>query len=264
MRDQKRSQTRDQLKEHFKNGKIPTATHYEDLIDSMLHKVEDGISKDEEGGLNIHCSGESLNLLSLYPEINSSKPFFMVSKDMQVPTSLKLGPINPGEVGNDAQSFYFGRKGNFGIGTPCSKNLRLEVRGFAGMEGRIGTYKNDTNYKEAFADGTWYRITPDLNNCHGFEVVARTGKKGSGKFALMHAIALSAYGKRGGKIRKTRAHFGFFWNKLNLRWNGTSKEYWLEIRTNSNYGDKAKIYYSVTKLWADDSFLARGEYHQNE
>lgn len=256
----KQSQTREQLKEYFKNGKIPTGQNYADLIDSMVHKVDDGVSKDEEGGLNIHSAGESMNLVSFYPEVNAPNPFFRISKDQRSPENLKLQTYAPGAEGGEDTGFFFGKKGNLGLGKPCDSQLKLEVKGFAGMEGRIGTYRADT----VDADGEWHPILEKLNNCSGFEVIARTGKKNKGKFAMMHAIALSAYGRKGGKIKKTRTHYGFFWNKLNLRWVGGTTNYQLQIRTNSNYGPGVKIYYRITKLWEDHAFLGAEEYHHNE
>jgi hypothetical protein len=72
----------------------------------------------------------------------------------------------------------------------------------------------------------------------------------------MHALALSAFGRSRSKIRKTSAHYGYFWNKLNLRWKGNSThDYELQLRTNSNYGDDADIYYQISKLWDDECFL---------
>jgi len=89
-------------------------------------------------------------------------------------------------------------------------------------------------------------------------------KKGTGKFAIMHATALSVFGPKGGKIRRTNAHYGFFWNKLNLRWTGNSKNYSLEIKSNSNYGEDVDIYYTITKLWDDQLFLSADYYYSDK
>jgi hypothetical protein len=84
-----------------------------------------------------------------------------------------------------------------------------------------------------------------------FEVVARTGVVGSGRFSIMHAIAVRAYGRSWGRIRKTCSHHGFLWNRLNLRWRGSTHDYRLEIRSNSHFGKDVPIDYCITRLWGD-------------
>jgi hypothetical protein len=85
--------------------------------------------------------------------------------------------------------------------------------------------------------------------------MARTGLKGSGRFAIMHAIALSAYGHSRSRIRRTCAHYGFFWNKLKLRWKGSTHNYSLQLRSNSNFGSGVPIHYSITRLWDDEEVI---------
>jgi hypothetical protein len=131
----------------------------------------------------------------------------------------------------------------------------MEVEGFVGMQGRIGTYNSGSRP----ADGKWHTILENLDHCQAFEIMARTGKKGTGRFALMRAVALGVYGPRGSKIKKTQSYYGFFWNKLNLRWTGTTHEYNLEIRSNSNYGEEVNIHYTITRLWDDFLFLDPNE-----
>ena len=48
---------RDELKEHFKNGRLPTEQHFAHLIDSTINKQEDGFSKDEENGMKCMACG---------------------------------------------------------------------------------------------------------------------------------------------------------------------------------------------------------------
>jgi hypothetical protein len=104
-----------------------------------------------------------------------------------------------------------------------------------------------------------------LNNCHVFEVVARTGKTGKhSRFAMLHAVAVSAFGSSQNKITKTCAYRGFFWNKINLRWHGTTHDYKLEIRTGRNYGDNTEIFYKVGKLWDDELFMPQDYYYDKK
>ncbi len=249
----KQYQSREQLKEFFRNGKMPSEKNYSDLINSMVHKVDDGFSKDEINGLRISSTEEAKNLISFYKDLNEQDPFFLIAKDELDPTSLALKPFELAEgvkSGND-NSFFFHTNGKLGIGTKCDDTFKMEVNGFVGMQGRIGTYNSGSRP----ADGKWHTILEKLDHCQAFEIMARAGKKGTGRFALMHAVVLGVYGPRGSKIKKTQTYYGFFWNKLNLRWTGTTHDYRLEIRSNSNYGEDVLIHYTITRLWDDFLFL---------
>ncbi|MBB2147955.1 hypothetical protein [Pedobacter gandavensis] len=253
------NQTRAQLKGYFRKGKIPTETQYAALIDSVVNKVDDGFLKDEEFGFHIQSTGKSKTFASLFPDNNAIDPFFVISKDQAKPKNLKLQPYVKGDD-NENFSFYFGANGNLGLGKPAADKIKLEVAGFVGMQGRAGTFRAG----KFPADGQWHTIVKDLNNCHAYEVMARAGAKGKGKFALMQATALGVYGKRGSKIKKTRTCYGFCWNHLNLRWIGTTHNYALQIRTNSNYGHHAQIFFKVSQLWNDHEFLDEGYFHKND
>ena len=64
MGKKKQYQSREQLKEFFRNGKVPSEKHYSDLINSMVHKVDDGFAKDAINGLRISSIEEAKNLIS--------------------------------------------------------------------------------------------------------------------------------------------------------------------------------------------------------
>lgn len=249
---------RAELKKYFRNGHIPTETHFGYLIDSIIVQQDDGIAKDEENGYKISPLGSSNRLITFYNGMDQLEPFFYVDRDNHQSSSLRFTSGLPSSGNDDNTSTFFHQDGKIGIGKRCSEDLKTEVNGFIGMEGRKGTHKVGT----APADGKWHKIVDGLDNCQGFEVMARTGKKGTGRFSIMHAIALSAFGKSKGSIKKTTSYFGFFWNKLNLRWNGTTHNYCLEIRTNRNYGAGVNIYYNIGKLWDDELFLQQDEYYK--
>jgi len=253
---------RQRLLAYFRNGKIPTEEHYSDLINSMVHKDDDGFSKDKENGLKIYSDDSSNNLVSFYKDINSIDPFYIISKDKTDPDCLKFQAFDgaANNVENNSSALFFHTDGKIGIGKTCNDQYKTEIDGFVGMQGRIGTFKSGS----VAADGGWKPIITNLQNGQAFEVVARAGKKGTGKFAIMHATALSVFGPKGGKIRRTNAHYGFFWNKLNLRWTGNSKNYTLEIKSNSNYGNDVEIYYTITRLWDDQLFLSNDYYYSDK
>ena len=253
---------RQRLLAYFRNGKIPTEEHYSDLINSMVHKDDDGFSKDKENGLKIYSDDASNNLVSFYKDINSIDPFYIIGKDKTDPDCLKLQAFeaSTGTVEDNSTAIFFHTNGKIGVGKTCDDQYKTEIDGFVGMQGRIGTFKSGS----VPANGDWQPIVIGLEYAQAFEIVARTGKKGKGRFAIMHATALSVFGPKGGKIKRTNAYYGFFWNKLNLRWTGNSKQYSLEIKSNSNYGDDVDIYYTVTRLWQDSLFLSKDYYSDKD
>lgn len=248
---------REDLKKYFRNGQIPSENHFSYLIDSMINKQDDAFLKDKDNGFVIASMGNSNKFLSLYKNINDLDPFFSLEKDEQGVESLKINPVRETEKASNDSSFYFDVEGRLGIGKKSEEAFRLDVNGFVGMQGRMGTFLSG----KVPADGQWHTIVDGLDNCNAFEVVARTGKRGTGKFAILHAIALSAFGGSRSKIRKTSAHYGFFWNKLKLRWRGTTHNYSLQLKTGNNYGEDIDIYYHISKLWDDETFVPAEYYN---
>ncbi|WP_448699242.1 hypothetical protein ACFGVR_19935 [Mucilaginibacter sp. AW1-3] len=253
---------RQRLLAYFRNGKIPSEEHYSDLINSMVHKDDDGFSKDDENGLKIYADEKYNSLISFYKNINAIDPFFVMGKDKTDPDALKIQPIDDSDdptVDTDATSVFLHTNGKVGIGKKCEPKYKMEVDGFIGMGGRIGTYKSGA----VTADGNWQPIITGLKNAQAFEVIARAGKKGTGKYAIMHATALSIFGPKGGKIRRTNGYYGWFWNKIKLRWTGDSSNYALEIKVGSNYGEGIEIFYTVSRLWDDSLFLSDDYYYSD-
>lgn len=250
---------REDLKNFFRNGGIPTENHFSDLIDSMLNKHDDGFAKDNENGLILSSSKVSKKLITLFKSIDDVNPFFFIEKDEQEIAGLRFSPADDlNDNLREKNSFFFHVNGSLGIGKRSHKDYSLDVNGFAAMEGRIGTFAQG----RIPADGQWHTIIDGLDNCQAFEVIARTGKKRSGKYAILHAHALSAFGRSRSKIRKTSAYYGFFWNKIGIRWKSKhTHDYALQLRTNCNYGTAIFIDYKVTRLWDDESFLSDGHYY---
>ncbi|NCT94929.1 MAG: adhesin [Chitinophagaceae bacterium] len=242
---------REDLKKYFRKGQVPAENHFSFLIDSMINKQDDGFLKDKEDGLVIAATDNSSRFMSFYKNVNDINPFFSLERDGQDVENLKLNPVYEDDKMANANSFYFDVEGRLGIGKASELPYKFEVDGFAAMQGRVGTYKSG----QVAADGKWQTILEGLDNCSAFEIVARTGKKGSGKFAIMHAVAMSAFGGTRGRIRSTSAYYGFFWNKLKLRWKGTTHNYSLQIKTGNNYGADVDIFYKITRLWDDEAFM---------
>ncbi len=235
---------REQLKKYFRNGMLPTENHFAILIDSMFNKVDDGISKSDEDGLMIFPAGDEDKLLSFYDYLKDKRASWVLVNGRGETKGLILQ-----EEGKNEPTVFFQKEGNVGIGTllPTEK---LHVAGLVASEGRVGTFKKG----QIPADGKWHDILVGLSGCQGFEIIAHAGRKQKGKYALLQATALSTFGNSRAKIRKTCAHYGFWWNKIDCRWQGETFNYRLQMKTKSNYGGESKITYQVAKLW-DDSFL---------
>src|SRR5690606_17966422 len=154
MGKKKQYQSREQLKEFFRNGKIPSEKHYADLINSMVHKVDDGFSKDEINGLRISSTEETKNLISFYKDLNEQDPFYVVAKDELDPDALTFKPFHAVENAKNEtdSSFFFHNNGKLGIGKKCDDKFKVDVNGFVGFEGRIGTYNSGTRP----ANGRWH------------------------------------------------------------------------------------------------------------
>lgn len=244
---------RKELFELFRNGKIPSENHFKNLIDSTLNIKEDGFKKTKEEGLVIKPLGDSKRFLTLYKSVDDINSFFSFEKEEEGVPGLKL----TSDPANTDTAVYVHTNGAMGIGQKAEEGQRLSVNGFIAAQGRTGNYLTGA----VPANGRWQRVNPAeeyFDGCQALEVVARAGRPNSRKYAIMHALALSAYGGKSSKhrIRRTGAHFGFLWNRIRLRWRSVdANHYYLEIKTSSNYGEGATIHYRICKLWDEDFII---------
>lgn len=235
-------QKRETLKKYFQNGSLPTAGSFEDLIDSSVNIVDDGIDISDKDGLML-CP----------PEGNPAMTFFRLNQEPEPLWTTSLSDngsetgLNFNEPTNEEGSrLFLENGGRVGVNTQ-KPQFALDVRGYVGMSGRVGTMAG-----EVPADRKWHTILEGLNEANAYEIVARTGVKDSGKHCLIHALALSTFGKSRAKIKKTKAFYSF-WKPCNikLRWAGSTFDYRLEIKCSQNLGDGVMIRYFITKLWED-------------
>ncbi|MEX6627294.1 hypothetical protein [Tenacibaculum salmonis] len=237
---------RQSLKTLFAAGARPKESNFFSLIDAMLNKVDDGISKNEKDGLVLAPKGEDSNkVISFYDNVEDELPQWSVALGQNEDNDLSIeAPITNTKA---ITAISFKKSGAIGIGTKKPRTT-LEVTGVLGADTRIGTYKIGT----ISADGHWHDIVTGLDGCIAFEVMAQVGKAKAGRYALLHAHALSTFGKSHHKIRKTQAHYGWFWNKIDIRFTGSTYDYKLQMRTKSDYGTGQNIQYHITKLWDTD------------
>jgi hypothetical protein len=234
---------RESLKAIFSDGHRPDENSFGSLIDSMVNKVEDGISKNEKDGLMLAPElSESDRLISFFKKIDDETPAWSIVLAQDGVEGL--GIVENISSQEKQSRFFLEQNGNVGIGTTTPKT-KLEVKGITGMESRVGTFKIDM----VPANGSWHDIITDLNGSNAFEIMAQVGKKKSGKYALLHAHALSTFGKSRSRISCTQAHYGWWWNKIALRWAGSTYNYKLQMKTRTNYGNGHHIRFHITKLW---------------
>lgn len=243
---EKKPLNRASLKTIFSNGSRPNENNFGSLIDSMVNKVDDGISKNIKDGLILSPeSDESDRLISFYEKVQDDLPQWGIELAQDGQQGLGfIQPITPTET---KTRMFFEKSGNIGVGTTQPKTT-FEVNGILGANSMVGTYELST----VPADGSWHNIITGLNGCCAFEIMAQVGKEKTGKYALVHAHALSTFGRSRNKIKITQAHYGWWWNKIALRWAGTTYNYSLQIKTRSNYGADQEIKFHVTKLWDNE------------
>ncbi len=240
---------RNTLKHYFKKGDIPSEAEFEHLIDSGINKIDDGFSKTRDHGLMISGVGGSENLISFYEEIQDEDAQWVISINKEDTISGEKNDLEIRNPESEIPLLTFNKEGRMGINEPMPKT-ELDVNGWISSKGRLGSYAGGSTIP---ADGSWYAITPALNHCQAFEIVARTGIKDSGMHAIMHAVAVSAYGNSSSSIRKTRGCYNF-WKpvRLQLRWTGSTYAFQLEMRCKQNLGRDVQIKYFITQLWSDE------------
>lgn len=231
---------RETLKNFFKKGTMPSEANFADLIESTVNIADDGLFKNIENGIVISPSGSSQKVISFFKDIEQN----------ELAWSCELGPDNvePGYLIRNRHStpcFYISPTGNTGINT-ISPKTTLEVNGYTSTAGLIGG-----TVASVPANGQWQDIVTGLEGCNALEIIARVGKENSGKYALLHAHALSTFGRSCQKIKTLQAHYGWPWNKMKLRWHGDTFNYKLQIKTYRNYGDDVQIQFHIKKLWND-------------
>jgi hypothetical protein len=240
---------RNTLKGFFQKGSLPTEEHFANLIDSTINKIDDGFTKTSEHGLKIASGGDSQKLVSFYDDIKKRDPLWYIS-------------LNPDEVAKGlsfsqdqrGSALFLQEGGNIGVGNTQPQHT-LDINGTVAMRRRVGVYQRQS---EAAADAEWHIILNDLSGCHVFEIVARVaGVKKRGKYAMAHAMAVSAFDSSSNTIRVTQACYGFFWHRLKFRWRRSENgKYRLEIKTADHYGmdqenKVVQIQYHITSLWED-------------
>ncbi|UXH79418.1 hypothetical protein [Roseateles amylovorans] len=255
---------RETLRHFFDEGRLPTRDHFGDLIDSMLNMSDEGFRKSAENGLEVSTPVGYDALISFYREQSARTALWSMGyggdRDQLLfqHASVAASRGKPPVMALDAQ----GSEGRVGIGTADPQEA-LDVAGVVASTGRRGTCR-PADAPALLADGDWHDLTPELTGCQAFEVMAGVGDRGTGRYALLQAVAMNTFNPTAGwfdfLMRKKRIQAHSVWygkrcDQLELRWNGTSgrdARYTLQIRTRCDYGSGVRIQVSLSRLWFDE------------
>lgn len=289
-------QNRATLKNFFSDGALPSAQQFGELIDSNLNMKDEGFYKSLKNGFEISTRGTSTGLLSFSRDSQPLKPLWAITFDDNDKPKLIIKYAAADEAVLDASHGLAGIDtcsdsgpaitldpgGWVGVHTN-SPGCELDIKGTMRCATRLGTVpQRELTADEAAsidkqagtlvdrsvsvpADGIWHNITPALSGCHALEVVAGVGKKDKGRYALLHTVALNTFNPRGwlfnflrlkNRIKCRQAYYRSRADKLALRWSGVQQRFFLQIRSNTDYGDDAqsepiRIKYHITDLWTD-------------
>lgn len=234
---------RNKLKKAFEVGAIPSQEDFANLIDSFVHKEDSGFVSQEQG-LRLSPKGENNKIITIFNNLSDLNEKWSLEKK-KTQNNFSLNFLNK----NKEVVLSLLEEKKVGVNTDSPKTT-LEVNGSLSMKSRIGTFAAG----KVPADGNWYIIVANLNDCKAFEIIAKAGKKGKGLYSMIHGIALSTFGKSNNKIKLTDASYGSFLNKIDLKWQGETFNYNLQIRTRLNYGENSFIKYHICSLWDEDFF----------
>ncbi len=243
------------LKRYFDEGSLPSADQFGDLIDSSLNIIEEGFDKTALDGFKISLIGDHQRLISFYRSGDPNNPVWTFEYDEE---RDRLMIVNPRLAGESAAAITIDAQGRVGV-DKTDPQSELDVGGVIAAEGRLGA--NPGGITTVPADGQWHDVTDELEGCHAIEIMAGVGSPGTGRYAMLRAVALNAYNPRGWlfnlfnlkkRIRTQQAYFLSRGNRIKLRWQSGEKDgYTLQMRTACGYGEGINIRFYLTDLWVD-------------
>lgn len=235
---------RKSLKSAFREGAQPSEEAFGDLVDSVLNVVDDGFEKTDADGFKVTQLGGTGKLMSFFENVSVRDPAWSMQLGREN-RQLIVGDGNGKPVltlaGGDAEAPEATR---VGINQPKPAH-ELDVVGVVSAHGRIGATRGLVK-----ADGLWHDIAGPLDGCRAFEVMAGVGEKESGRYALLHAVAINAF-NRNSRVNADQSYFGSRCDKIELRWVGETHAFTLQARTRCAYGPNISIQYFLTELWFD-------------
>jgi hypothetical protein len=259
--------SRDTLKLKFSQGAMPSSEAFGDLIESMLNIVDQQFDKTPQDGLKVGQFSQG-KLLSFYHDIDVKSPIWAVrmeqpSDNLMIGTDTHPGALTLRNRNGNATDEPLQLEASTDDDRAKLGKFELDVNGVLVADGRHGRPG-----LRVPADGEWQYITPVLQGCQAFEVVAGAGKTGSGKYAVLHAFAMNAFNGKG-DITYHQAYCGNRCSQLELRWKPESSRlqdgYRLQIRVGCPYDGKDEfagpnnaptmICFQLTQLWFDSGMM---------
>jgi len=225
------------LKESFRQGRKPTQQDFENLIDSSINILDDGLSKRADTGIGLAPLQGNETVMSVYREPGDDKAVWEIAVDATT-GNLKIGRHTDNGI---SPLLTLRTDGHIELGDQTGE---IHLSNQLNIPGRKGSFLQGN----VPADGKWHDITPELEGCWALEVVAGAGKRHTGKHAMIVATVMHSFGKRA-RIRKTGSHYGSYGNKLKLRWIKNGFTCKLQIRTHFDYNDNIQINYHISRLW---------------
>jgi hypothetical protein len=224
---------RQTLKESFRQGTKPGEEDFENLIDSSINILDDGMAKTPGGGLKLAPLTEGGTVLSVLENIEDSQPLWEMALNEKGELEIRRPSSSSAAVtlATDG-SIVLGEEGQPAVMRTGGRMPQREGCLYAG---------------KAPADGKWHDITGLVEEGCLLEVAAVAGNKDTFRRSSLLATAAFCFGKHS-KIRKTRAYKGCFRRKILLRWQPDENDFEsarLQIRTRCDFTEGAQISYRV-------------------
>ncbi|WPV01752.1 tail fiber domain-containing protein [Mucilaginibacter sp. cycad4] len=125
------------LKARFKANCIPTQADFEDLIESGINQLDDGVKRTPGDPLTIMAVGDTQELLSLSKSFDPKQPPAWKINLNPAPADAPANPgFNIANAGGESRLFIDEATGNVGIGNKMPK-ARLDVAGEMHIKGAI-------------------------------------------------------------------------------------------------------------------------------
>ncbi len=229
---------RQTLKASFRDGARPAGLDFENLIDSTLNLLDDGLRKEPDAGLILAPEPGKSVVLSVCREAGDGQGLWEVALDEET------GSLSIGSRGR--RLAVMGVDGTVSLGDAGGD---VVLNGTLSTTSRRGVFADG----KVPADGRWHDITGELEGCWALEVVAGCGRKNTGKHSLMVATAVHCFGARP-RIAKVSSHYGIRGHRIRLRWAKKGYACVLQARTSFDYGDGIDIRYHITRLW-DEPYM---------
>ncbi len=253
---------RNELKEIFSRGSLPTERHFRTLIDSLLNLEDDDFQSLLDGPLKIYSRndqrspGSKKTVLEFFraQEDTKDQPVwkFTLNVDQKGRESLHLVNSQQIEVLSISPS-----------GEVTINSTQTLIKGSGYLAECYGNYYKNCAY-EVEADGAWHSVITKLTGCQAFEVMASTGNKYTPKsdFAITKATALLVpspkrpwdfFFPEKNKIHMLQNHSGSSRNKIDFRWlRAADNSFSLQTRTRRDYKGNTKIRCRMLKTFSHD------------